>query len=404
MKQSQALSEGFYLLSHGAIQARLAKNPRAAVFATLGFDVLSLWLPLGSGWMHEEWHRAVMGVADIASHNGIYDFEFSNVVAVTGVSDEQLIAHKRDQPANQVRLNSAGLEAQYELNLGLERKVFFYDVPAWITPVLWMNVANNIGYLHTCATDDANALTAEIVAREDTDVRERDFTGLDCTAWVYDLFRPTESYAARGTHPSGVGIDRYRDLQDLAKEEQRYLRRQRNLSLVNLADPFLFGRDHFIARNPRTKATVLWNANLRHHLTPFGYNLAINVFLRQSNRKLMATLHSFVNDETWAPGFDVHLLHHPWGGGYPPWAMTTQLAVWRQPAELAFRTTDLDTGGLAAVTIEHGRRALRPFLQLEYKTDGWVAGNEYLGENWAVRLGLTWWTRLGSGCVQCREH
>lgn len=396
MQQSQRLSEGFYLLSHGAIQNNLAQSPRAAVFATLGLDVLSLWLPLGGGWMHEEWHRAVMGIAEIDSRNGIYDFEFSDVVAVTGVSDEQLIAHKRDHPANQVRLNSAGLESQYELNFGLQRKVFFYDAPAWITPVLWMNVANNIGYLHTCATDDANTLTAEIVAQEGTDTRARDFTGLDCTAWVYDLFRPTESYAARGTHPSGVGVDRYRDLQDLADAEQRYLRHQRNLSLVNLVDPFLFGRDHFIARSRKLGGAVRWNANLRHHLTPFGYNLGLNVFLRRAQHNLLATLHTFFNDETWAPGLDLQVLRYPAGVRYSPWNVTTRVAVWRQPAELVFRTEDFDTGGLAAITVEHGKTTLRPYMQVEYKSDGWVAGNEYLGENWAMRLGVTWWTQFGT--------
>lgn len=395
MHQSLALTKGFYLLSHAKIQGSLSENPRGAAFAMLGFDLLSLWLPLGSGWMHEEWHRAVMGVADIDSHNGIYDFEFSDVVKVTGVTDQQLGAHKANHPADQVRLNSAGVEAQYELNLALERSVFFDDVPAWITPVLWLNTANNIGYLHTCATDEANTLTAEIVDQEGANPAERDFTGLDCTAWVYDLYRPSEPYATRGIHPSGVGIDRYRDLSDLSPEEQSYLRRQRNLSLVNLADPFLFGRHHFSARNPVTGTTILWNANLRHHLTPFGYNLGVNVFLRSNGLNVLTTVQGYANDAGWGPGLDVTVQRHTLNDWLPHWRMTSRIAVWQQPSALAYRAGEFESGALAAFTLEQGNDALRPFLQLEYKSEGWVAGNEYLGENWALRLGVTWWNNLG---------
>lgn len=395
MAQSLALTKGFYLLSHTKIQASLAESPRTAAFALLGFDLLSLWLPLGSGWMHEEWHRAVLGVAGIDSHNGIYNFEFSDVVKITGVTDYQLVAHKAEHPADQVRLNSAGIEAQYELNLALERSVFFHDTPAWITPVLWLNTANNIGYLHTCATDKANTLTAEIIAQEDADTDERDFTGLDCTAWVYDLLRPAEPYAARGIHPSGVGIDRYRNLNDLSPDEQRYVRRQRNLSLVNLADPFLFGRKHFAARHPASGTTVLWNANLRHHLTPFGYNLGANVFLRSGGINVLATVQGYANDAGWGPGLDVTVQRHTFDKLLPQWRMTTRVAAWQQPAALAYRTGEFDTGALAAVTLEHGHHALRPFVQVEYKSEGWIAGNEYLGENWALRMGVTWWNRIG---------
>lgn len=398
MAQSLALTHGFYELSHTAIQTAFANSPRAAALGVLGFDLISLWLPLGNGWLHEEWHRAVMGVEGIDSHNGVYDFEFSDVIKVNGVADEQLATHKGQHPANQVRLNSAGIEAQYELNLAFERSAFFYAAPAWVTPMLWLNALNNIAYLHTCATDEANSLTAEITAQEGTDIHERDFTGLDCNAWVYDLFRPEEPYAARGTHPSGVGVDRYRDLNDLSGEEQSYLRRQRNLSLLNLVDPFLFGQTQFVARDPWAGEPMRWNANLRHHLTPFGYNLGINLFLHRSDLQLLAILQTFVNNEAWGPGIDLQLQRRAFAASLPDWRLATRLALWSQPAELTYRAGDFTAGGLAALTLEYGQGALRPFLQAEYKSEGWVAGNEYLGENLALRAGLSLWldTRPGS--------
>jgi hypothetical protein len=40
-----------------------------------------------------------------------------------------------------------------------------------------------------------------------TDWHLSDFTAPDCTAWVYDMFRPDKSYQARGLHPSVPLLD-----------------------------------------------------------------------------------------------------------------------------------------------------------------------------------------------------
>ena len=41
---------------------------------------------------------------------------------------------------------------------------------------------------------------------EERNIAKRDFVGLDCNAWVYDLFRPNEPYELRGIHPIGNWI------------------------------------------------------------------------------------------------------------------------------------------------------------------------------------------------------
>lgn len=140
---------------------------------------------------------------------------------------------------------------------------------------------------------------------------------------------------------------------------------------------------------------MLWNANLRHHLTPFGYDLGVNAFLRSGDLNVLTTIHGYANDAGWGPGLDVTVQRHTLNDWLPHWRMTSRIAVWQQPSALAYRSGEFEAGALAAFTLEQGNDALRPFLQLEYKSEGWVAGNEYLGENWAIRLGVTWWNNLG---------
>ena len=70
------------------------------------------------------------------------------------------------------------------------------SVPAYVT------VFNDLIYHSLCVNDELDTMMDEINARETTEA-SRDFTGPDCTAWVYDLRRPDEPYADRGTHPSG---------------------------------------------------------------------------------------------------------------------------------------------------------------------------------------------------------
>lgn len=393
MAQSLALTKTVYQYGHQAIAEHFTDSPRAGYLTLIGFDFIATWLPLGNAWLHEEWHRAVMGRHGIDSRNEIYDFNFEDVIKVYRVEDSDLSHLKSQHPADQIRLSSAGLEAQYELNHALEQDTFFERAGGWNVLLLWMNTLNNIAYLDTCASRDADTLTRDETAKEGTDVLERDFTGLDCNAWVYDLHRPLEPYDARGTHPSGVGIDRYRDYSDLSGAEQDYLKHMRDLSLLNLVDPFLFGRNQFMGHRPGS-GNYKWNATLRHHLTPFGYDVSANLFLLGSTSQRLVTVHSYRNqNDSWF-GLEWQQFRDAPSGLAPTWRLDWRIALWQQPRSLSFAADEGKWGG--AVTLR-GFKATgnwAPYAQLEAKTEGWLAGNVYLEPNYSVQLGFV--LRLGS--------
>jgi hypothetical protein len=144
----------------------------------------------------------------IGSYDDLYKFQlFSEVTAVSHVRDEDLAALKAQHPAEQVRLSQAGIEGNQELIAAIERVSFFQGSPAAHTFILPLLAFGNWSYMSECDSRHGDELTDRMNGEDGADVQRRDFTGLDCTGWVYDLFTPAEPYSARGVHPSGVGID-----------------------------------------------------------------------------------------------------------------------------------------------------------------------------------------------------
>jgi hypothetical protein len=384
MVQSQALSKDFYQTGHRTIENAMGnRHPFLTTLTIAGFDVASSWLPLGNAWVHEEWHRAVMSRRNIASYNDVYNFKiFSNVIAVSHVTDADLIALKRDHPAEQVRLQSAGWEAEYELNLRLEKETFFFGERSNNRGILWLNTVGSSAYLFLCASPSADQTTDEQNAGDGSNIAKRDFTGLDCNGWVYDLFRPDEPYQNRGVHPSGVGINRYRKYSDLNDREKHFLGLTAALSLLNLADPFLIGLDRFGIETE-------WNTNLRFLPSSFGFTADANLFLKKNQLNLFIALHQYFNHVSYFPGIEVEILRYPIGLFSSANVLTTRGLFWLQPERQRYDSTKGIPGGLLSVKLsEPLSNTWELWQELEGKTEGWVAGNPFLDSNVSIRTGV----------------
>jgi hypothetical protein len=296
---------------------------------------------------------------------------------------------KRDHPAELVRLEEAGFEAEYELNLRLEKDSFFLDSGADNQMLYALNAVGTSVYLFTCASSQADTITDEQNARDGADVSKRYFTGLDCTGWVYDLFRPDEPYASRGIHPSGVGINRYRRHSDLTSDEQSFLSEQAYLSLLNLLDPNLFGFRRFRGSDPFTGRPLHWNITLRHELTSFGYTVEENLFVKEGETGLLFILHQYFNRARIYPGLEAQLVRYPlaWGESFD--YLTARLLLWFQPQSSRFDALTAGLGGLASVRWNHTLADnFEAYAEVEGKTAGWVAGNVFLDPNVSLRVGL----------------
>jgi hypothetical protein len=353
------------------------------------FVFLSVKLPGGTGWAHEEFHRAVMSRRNVDSTDEIYKFDlFGGTVSVSHVSDEALIAMKANHPQDLVRMNAAGYEAVHETVLAYQKDIFFRGVDSQALFCL-LNTMNNVSYLSNAADGSYNERIKKSNAAEGTDITIRDFTGPDFTAWVYDLFRPLEPYAARGLHPSGVGISRPISNTQFTPDEQAYLSKQARLSWLSFIDPAMIG----IARihlpwigNGNTEAMF----NVKHHLTSFGDAINLNLFAQTPTTRGFAALTMYQNLTTTSPGLDLQVIDIPVNIGDTKILLNPRLMMWMQPDGQSFTTKRRQAGGLmsaaVAYPLSHG---LKVTAELEGKTAGWVASHAALERELTARLGLS---------------
>ena len=392
MQQSLAITKDLYQVAHAGIESRLSSREKIlARFSITALDFLLLY-PILNVWQHEEWHRAVLSRRSISSYDDVYKFDLTaDSISVSRVKDEDLIRLKRESPADMVRLAEAGIEGEYELVTAIQKDNFFYGINTWNLPLYLFTYMNNINYVYFSGTNDAGAETDRINLEEGADIPKRDALGFDFTAWVYDLFRPTEPYEARGVHPSGTGIDRYIKPSDLTSEELRYLRRQGRLAFLNLLDPHLLGISRFRIINGRSSPPIDVNMSIRHHLTSFGYTIDTNIFFKKDDLNLFMVVHNYANRERHFPGLDIEMLRYPVTISHVPISLNVRSALWLQPEEQMFKTEEAKFGGLASLRVGWSRFSnVEPSVEVTAKTAGWVAGNPYLDSNTSVQTGLVY--------------
>lgn len=341
--------------------------------------------PFGTGWTHEEWHRAVMNKNNVRSFNDMNTFPIgAETVSVSREKDRDLARFKASNNADFVRMGVAGIEAQQEYVKAVQKDNFFYELNLSSQVSYVFNIYNSITYVKTCSTPEGDKTTREMEEKEGIKISKRDFTGLDMTAWIYDLSRPDEAYAQRGIHPSGVGIRRYRLTTDLNGEELNYLKKMGRLHYINLISP------HMVFINSiRLNKHTRFNFSAFHYLTSFGYDLGSNFFIEHKKNKLFFALHNYHNLSHNFYGIEAQIIDQEITlNKYKLW-ITPAFHLWNQPVNQEFRTSVSQFGGKLSLSISAKLgNTWKPYIALSAKTKGWVAGDVYLNSNVSGMIGL----------------
>jgi hypothetical protein len=248
-----------------------------------------------------------------------------------------------------------------------------------MAPTLFANELSIALYDLRCA-DEANDDVTDEENRLRTDVPSRDFTGLDCTAWVYDMRRPDEPYTARGPHPYGDGVDRYISWFDLTPDEQGYLEDQVLLGLLNLVNPQLVGFTGLEVGSAR------WGARLGQVAAPWGHRVDAVVAFRSPSLRGTATLHSGFAQRGWFPGLGVTLVEHPLPAHL---TLDAELDLWLQPADQRWDAAGRAPGARVRADLNLPVTpgfAVSPGLDL--KSEGFVVGLPTVEPTLLARLGV----------------
>ncbi|NBW81796.1 hypothetical protein EBR21_08575 [bacterium] len=404
MAQSLDLARNWYGALHWGLGQVLDPNATGYKYwlysaAYLVTDQLLSTFPLSPGWAHEEWHRAVMTHRNVPSYNTINDFKpFQDTYAVSGQADEDLVRMKKYYPKDHLRLSVAGDESEREFYLSLQKDRFFKGQNTVDWPTMLMLSLGSWSYIEGTASGEADQVTLDDEKEEGSNIKKRDFVGMDYLGWVRDLHRPDEPFEARGQHPSGVGIRRYTKKSDLTSEEQDYLVSQSRWHLLNFIDPQLFGFEHFSITSPTTGRELGLNASLAHYVTPFGTAIRLNVFMKTLSKQtpfgtqgLLFAWQQNSNRKKSYPQIDIE--HRPVPVGDGTIGIGARAALWLQPKNLDFFALKPQPGALLGVRVVHDcQLGFQPWLELEGKTKGWVAGQVDLGQTYGMRAGIE--TRL----------
>lgn len=399
---SLALSGDFYTAAHwGLTKITYSQDPQRqrmwSRLAIYGFDLITTWMPFSNSWLHEEYHRAVMTLRGVNSFDEVLLCRIgSTTISVSHETDEEMAMLCDQYHPDFIRLMAAGLEGQTMQNTRMHRDEFFFHHHLNHEVILLTNALNNTAYLAMCGWGWADEDTREMNAHETT-IAERDFTGMDLMAWAHGLFNPDTPYAARGTHPSGTGIDRYITTADLSPEAIRYLRRQTFVDLINCLSPLMIGISRFDLGD-HWGGRLYGNFALRHYLTSFGDDNSLELLfqlLRPERHPLNAylVLHNYNNYQHPFAGLEVGLVDLPlWEGRL---LLSPNLHGWLQPE--TFLTSQARPGGSVtlrlAANLKQGSDPYAlciPYLEVGYKTQGWVAGNVYLDASPLLNAGLRW--------------
>lgn len=345
-------------------------------FARYGSE---LPIPLGV-WAHEEFHRSVLGVADIHSQNGNWLLNRWDGT-VYGVSDDDL-AHLKGSNLHQLLYSYvAGVQAEVISNREVVLEDFYHQRSFHKNSLLLYKAWYVHNYFRFSTSFDSDSVKIIAPEHENAKPMERDFAGADLTAWAYDMFNPTLPYGERDDFPNGSGENRRLGFSDLSAEAQDYLKQQKQLSLINFFNPGIF----FINRIPLGDQ-LSFNLFTQYVPTHFGNDISILLPVRHRQTNLLLAVHRYSSYRKVGAGIEVGWFDQPLGKRL---SLTTNLKLWQQPGH--FFATGLHFGGSASFGLNYSiSKQWVAFIQARGKTKGFELGVPFLEEKASFQLGLSY--------------
>jgi hypothetical protein len=327
-------------------------------------DLLFFFLPPGYLWMHESFHRAEMTHMGLRSH-----INFAYPTGAYTMADMGGNIYTYDLP----RMIEAGIESEYLLVEKLQRNNFFYEQGMINESLYWM--ANFQAWIYAYQPFLRKTSLTMMVEGEKQEVSE------DSTQWAYYLFNPEEYYTADSENNQVIGTS------DLKGHEKAFLKNRVLWSLVNFASPMMFG----VRSIPLGDSGLRGNFALRQLYTSFGTDLSVNLYFKKGAYNMAFAYHGYMNYEHYFLAVEAELVDFPvqikpnFGLLFSP-----RVLLGAQPKNQEFMTGDPEFLGFLGCRVDFAvSRHFFPYIDLGVKTDGWVAGNEYLERTISFKAGIS---------------
>jgi hypothetical protein len=402
MMQSIELSSDLYDLSFWGINAlgdEVIKNKNNTTIgrvantvfkylAGFGYSYYASELPVPLGvYTHEEFHRSVLGVNDFSALNGNWIFNRWDGT-VYGLNDEDLTLLKQNDISALLYSYVSGVQSENYLTQVNVIQDFFHPRTFYKNPYYLYNAYYVWDYFNFSAGALSDSVKVLAPPNENANPYYRDYAGADLTAWIYDMFSPGVPYTNRDPFPDGEGVNRRIGFSDLTVEGQKYLKNQKNLSLLNFANPAIFLINR-IKVNPDFNFLFF----MQYSPTHFGNDIALFVpFQRRSLNHLVA-IHNYNNREKKFVGLQYGIYNIvPFNnkkietGG--------MINIWNQPSNQGFFDQSGKVGGAIELMIDYSLgKNFSASVTTGYKTKGWMIGNPYIDQKLRLSAGIKYFLK-----------
>lgn len=349
--------------------------------AGLIFSKYGSELPVPFGvWGHEEYHRTVLAANGVNSKNGNWIFHRWDGT-VYGVTDESLADLKANHLNGLLYSYVAGVQSETQLSSQLVKQDFYHPNKNSKAPLHLYNAWYVYNYFRFATSTLSDSVKVIAPKYESDKANQRDFAGADLTAWAYDMFKPDEDFYDRDNFPDGEGENRRVGFHDLPVGAQKYLIRQKKLSLLNFFNPSIvminqikIGDDFSFLPYFTYQPTHFGNAigfNMPFSINEKGYYLAVNRFSSYE--------HSYYGVD-W--GWNERNL-----GLADGLQFSCIIRFWKQPK--SFFGNEATWGGAVKFQLFYPvSDHFRVTLDYTQKSAGWSEGSAYLGQKANLSMGL----------------
>ena len=339
--------------------------------------------PLGGGWLHEEYHRAMLATNRVASKDPFDDYQLDLTDgSVKNIYDDALRNFKKNDPHGFNRMLIAGAEGELLAAKKMQENNFFNgaNLPIEFTNLFYTISA--VRYFND-SYKSIDSLNIPLNKKDGANILKRDFTGHDFSGWIWHLFKPNVSYDSLGVHPSGVGINRYISSDRLTQQEKDYYDKTKRLATLNYLSPMVFG-----FRKIKLKEGNYGNLAMQYQATSFGVDMELRIYFMNTVNKFCFAVHNYKNYKN-----NFYAAEFNWVDfklkTIEKLSFTSRVLLGTQPKNQEFFTNQAQFFSLLAVNSNYKlTKNIVAYLQAQAKTAGWVAGDEYLKGMIRLRAGL----------------
>ena len=372
MQQSLAISQNAYSSFHFGMK-QFHNNSSFSKWATnviyyggvaLG-NILMQWMPFGTTWLHEEYHRASLATYKINTENLTYLFPIGMSEIPVKVDNRDSARMGKKNKPDLIRSFSVGMEGEYMLIDSLQRNNFFYNQQLLHEFYYWQTTSN----LHIYLTKGESG---------------------DFVSWSYLLFNADEWIEFWENPPADIAThekhERKSPRKHLHANELEFLELQGKLHYLNYISPMMFG----IRRIPIGTSGTAMNFAMRHQLTSFGYDISARVFLQKAPFNMVFTLHNYMNYRNWFPAIEAELVDFPVTIGSSTFLLSPRVLIGVQPQAQGFKTSSPEFLGLIGLRVDYMvTKNIFPYTNITAKTNGHIAGIDYSTPSVSAQMGLS---------------